>query len=77
MDYLGFFQCVQCARTAEALGAARMFVLWQGMWILLAPPLAVFGAILLVAWKRSRQAETDIAASANSMDADSRAAGRR
>jgi len=58
---LALFQCVQCARTAEAMGLARLAVLWQGVWILLLPPLAVFGGILYFTWKRARQAEVGIA----------------
>ena len=60
------FQCVQCARTAEALGQARLAVLWQGVWILLLPPLAVFGGILYFSWKRSSQAEVGMASGADS-----------
>lgn len=61
MTLVALFQCVQCARTAEAMGLARLAVLWQGVWILLLPPLAVFGGILYFAWKRSRQAEVGMA----------------
>ena len=64
MEPLALLQCVQCARTAEALGTARLLVLWQGMWILLLPPLAVFGGILWMAWKRARQTEAGIQADA-------------
>lgn len=64
IDSLALLQCVQCARTAEAMGTARLLVLWQGMWVLLLPPLAVFGGILWFAWNRSRQAEAGIAAEA-------------
>jgi CHASE2 domain-containing sensor protein len=63
---LAFLQCVQCARTAEAMGLARLSVLWQGVWILLLPPLAVFGGILYVSWKRSRQADVGMASGVDS-----------
>ena len=45
-------QCVMCARTAAAQNLERVAVLNQGILILLVPPLAAFGAILLMAWRR-------------------------
>jgi hypothetical protein len=78
MDPVAMLQCVQCARTAEALGAARLLVLWQGMWILLIPPVALLSGILWLAWRRSRQAEVGMAmAGVNERGADSRPAERR
>lgn len=78
MDPLALWQCVQCARTAEAMGAARLLVLWQGVWVLLVPPLAVFGGILWFAWKRSRQTAVGMAAGADMVSgAVSRTADRR
>lgn len=65
---VALLQCVQCARSAEALGQVRLSVLWHGMWVLLLPPLAVFGLILWFARRRSRQAEVGTA-----MGSDSRA----
>ena len=64
MEPMAMLQCVQCARTAEAMGAARLLVLWQGVWVLLVPPLAVFGGILWFAWTRSRQTGVRMAAGA-------------
>jgi hypothetical protein len=73
MYYVALLQCVQCARTAEALGTTRLLILWQGMWVLLIPPLAVFCGILWFAWKRSRQADVGNASTPDmAMDATSR-----
>ena len=78
MAPLALLQCVQCARTAEALGTARLEVLWQGVWILLLPPLAVFGGIMWFAWNRSRQAEVGMAEDADmAIGPDSRMGVRR
>jgi len=79
IGYLALFQCVQCARTAEALGVARISVLWQGVWVLLLPPVAVFGGVLWLAWKRSAQAEVGSAAAVDpdiATGADSRTGAR-
>lgn len=53
------FQCVQCARTAAAQGEARLEILWQGVLVLLVPPLVILAAILYACWRRSPQAEAD------------------
>lgn len=68
---IALLQCVQCARSAEALGLAQLAVLWSGMWVLLLPPLAVFGLILWLFWRRARQADVGTA-----MGRDSRAGAR-
>lgn len=68
---MALLQCVQCARSAEALGLAQLAVLWNGMWVLLLPPLAVFGLILWLLWRRARQADVGTA-----IGSDSRAGAR-
>lgn len=45
--------CVMCFRTAAAQEAERSRVLNSGILILLIPPIAVLGAILWMAWRRS------------------------
>jgi hypothetical protein len=57
MTWLLAFQCVQCARTAAAQGEARLAILWQGVEILLVPPLVIFGGTLYALWRRGRQAD--------------------
>jgi len=46
-------QCVMCFRTAAAQQLERSRVLNSGILILLGPPIAVLGLILVMAWRKS------------------------
>lgn len=51
-------QCVMCARTAAAQSAARTDVLLHGVWVLLAGPVLIGGALAVLAWKRRGKGES-------------------
>jgi hypothetical protein len=48
-------QCVMCQRTAEAQQAERARVLNRGILVMLVPPVATLGGVLLFAARRDRR----------------------
>lgn len=48
-------QCVMCQRTAEAQQAERARVLNRGILVMLVPPVAILGGVLLWAARRDRR----------------------
>ncbi len=48
-------QCVMCQRTAEAQQAERARVLNRGILVMLVPPVAILGGVLLFAARRDRR----------------------
>lgn len=48
-------QCVMCRRTAEAQQAERARVLNRGILVMLIPPVAILGGVLVLAARRDRR----------------------
>ena len=52
-------QCVMCFRTAAAQQNERAKAINRGIVIMLAPPFAILGGVLYLAWRRRETYRTD------------------